>query len=246
MLGDAVVLAAGNSTRIAPLGGGLPKPLLPVQGEPILLRNIRWLARAAVRNLWVNLHYRGDLIRAALGDGSRWGVTIRYSEEPTILGTAGGVRKVLAALADPFLVVYGDNLVELDLAAFCTAHARHGAAVSVALFDEAMPNTGIAGGRVSLGAEGRVTGFVEGGAGKGEGGVGSFINAGVYAVQRTVLEGFPEGQFLDWGKDVFPSLIARGVKIFGYKIDGYCLGLDTPASYERGMELISTGRVRLS
>ena len=115
MLVDAVLLAAGNSTRIAAVGGGIPKPLLPVQGEPILVRNVRWLAGAGVRRIWVNLHYRGDLIRAALGDGSAWGVEIRYSEEPTILGTAGGVRKLLSSLGETFLVVYGDNLVDLDL-----------------------------------------------------------------------------------------------------------------------------------
>ena len=105
MLVDAVVLAAGKSTRIASLWGGIPKPLLPVQGEPVLVRNVRWLANAGVRNLWVNLHYRGDLIRAALGDGSAWGVGIRYSEEPTILGTAGGVRRLLPELGETCLVV---------------------------------------------------------------------------------------------------------------------------------------------
>ena len=249
MLSDAVVLAAGKSTRIASVGGGLPKPLISVQGEPILARNVRWLANAGVRNLWINLHYRGDLIRAALGDGSRWGGRIRYSEEPTILGTAGGVRKVLSSLGETYLVVYGDNLLELDLAAFCEAHARRAADVSIAVFDEAGVNTGIAGGRVELGDDERVTAFVEGGAGKGEGGVGvSFVNAGVYAVEHAVLEAFPENQFLDWGKDVFPALLLPPgrARIFGYPIEGYCLALDTPTSYERGMALISSGQVRLS
>ena len=137
-----MVLAAGKSTRIAPVGGGVPKPLLAVQGESILVRNVRWLAGAGVRTIWVNLHYRGDLIRAALGDGSVWGVAIRYSEEPTILGTAGGVRKVLSELGHTFLVVYGDNLVELDLGAFVESHLRRRADVSIALFDDSTPNTG--------------------------------------------------------------------------------------------------------
>src|SRR5437899_4372313 len=61
---DAVLLAAGNSTRIAAVGRGVPKPLLAVQGEPILVRNVRWLAGAGIRDIWVNVHYRGDLIRA--------------------------------------------------------------------------------------------------------------------------------------------------------------------------------------
>ena len=239
---DAVLLAAGNSTRIATVGRGVPKPLLAVQGEPILVRNIRWLAGAGIRHIWVNVHYRGDLIRAALGDGAAWRVRIRYSEEPTILGTAGGVRKLLPWLSETFLVVYGDNLVQLDLPALIASHRARRAEVSIALFDERTPNTGMAGGRVALGDDDRVASFVEGPA---DSKAGPFVNAGVYAVEKGVLADFPEGRFLDWGKDVFPVLVARGARLSGYRIEGYCLGLDTPASYERGMALISSGQVRL-
>ena len=242
MLVDAVLLAAGNSTRIAAVTGGIPKPLLPVQGESILVRNVRWLAAAGVRHIWVNLHYRGDLIRSALGDGAAWGVEIRYSEEPTILGTAGGARKLLSSLRETFLVVYGDNLIQLDLRAFVESHLARRADISIAVFDERSPNTGLAGGRVALGADDVVVSFVEG-AGDGDG--APFVNAGVYAVEKRVLEGLPEGRFLDWGKDVFPSLLAGGARILGHRVEGYCLGLDTPASYERGMALISSGQVRL-
>ena len=239
---DAVLLAAGNSTRIAAVGGGIPKPLLPVQGEPILVRNVRWLAGAGVRRIWVNLHYRGDLIRAALGDGSAWGVEIRYSEEPTILGTAGGVRKVLSSLGKTFLVVYGDNLVQLDVGAFLESHITRRADISIAVFDERSPNTGLAGGRVALGVDDVVVSFVEG---AGHGTAAPLVNAGVYAVESRVLRDSPEGSFLDWGKDVFPSLLAGRARILGYRIEGYCLGLDAPASYERGLALIESGQVRL-
>jgi NDP-sugar pyrophosphorylase family protein len=240
MSADAVLLAAGKSTRIATVGRGIPKPLLLVQGESILVRNVRWLARDGVRRIWVNLHYRGDLIRTALGDGAAWGVQIRYSDEPTLLGTAGGVRNVLSSLSETFLVVYGDNLVQLDVRAFLELHTTRRADISVAVFDGRSPNTGLAGGRVALGADDAVVSFVEGAAE----GQGAFVNAGVYAVENHVLKDFPPG-FLDWGKDVFPSLLARGARVMGYRIEGYCLGLDTPASYERGMSLINSGQVRL-
>lgn len=239
---DAVLLAAGNSTRIAAIGAGLPKPLLPIQGEPILVRNVRWLAAAGLQDIWVNLHYRGDLIRAALGDGGAWGVRIRYSEEPRILGTAGGVRKLLSSLGETFLVVYGDNLVDLDLRAFIESHIRRRADVSIAVFDEGNPNTGMAGGRVALEGENVVISFVEG---EADGRLAPFVNAGVYAVEDHVLRDFPEACFLDWGRDVFPTLLARGARVLGYRIEGYCLGSDTPASYERGLALIGSGRVPL-
>jgi NDP-sugar pyrophosphorylase family protein len=95
------------------------------------------------------------------------------------------------------------------------------------------------GGHVRLGEGERVVAFTEGGAGA------SFVNAGVYAVERRVLEGFPPEVFLDWGKDVFPALLSRGARVSGYPIVGYCLGLDTPARYERGVALIDSGQVRL-
>lgn len=239
---DAVLLAAGRSTRIAAVAEGLPKPLLPVQGESILVRNVRWLAAAGVRRIWVNLHYRGDLIRAVLSDGSAWGVRVQYSEEPIILGTAGGVRKVLSFLGDTFLVVYGDNLVDFDVQSFLGWHLKERADITLAVFDQKIPNTGIAGGRVELDGTGAVVAFVEGASEVDD---APFVSAGVYAVQRDALAPFPEDRFLDWGKDVFPMLLGRGSRLMGYPIDGYCLGLDTPESYQRGMSLISSGQVIL-
>ncbi len=254
MLSEAMVLAAGKSTRITEIGGGLPKPLLPIRGEPILVRNIRWLEAAGVPRIWVNLHYRGDLIRTTLGDGSSWGVAIQYSEEPTILGTAGGVRQVLDALGDRFLVVYGDNLFDFDLERFIATHQSTRADVTIALFDEQSPNTGMAGGRVVVDDTDRVVSFVEGvltpwpphpsedGERRSQ---SELVNAGAYVVERHVLEPFAQNTFLDWGKDVFPALLAKGARLQGYRIEGYCLALDTPASYERAMELISSRQVVL-
>src|SRR5260370_4388265 len=215
MPSDAVLLAAGNSTRIATVGRGIPKPLLPVQGEPIFVGNVRWLAGAGVNRIWVKLHSRGDLIRAALGDGAAWGVQSRYSEGPTILGTAGGVRNVLSSLSETFLVVYGDNLVQLDVGAFLELHTTRRADISIAVFDERAPNTGLAGGRVALGGDDAVVSFVEGAAE----GQAAYVNAGVYAVESHVLKAFPPGCFLDWGEDVFPSLLARGARVMGYRIE---------------------------
>jgi mannose-1-phosphate guanylyltransferase len=238
---EAIVLAAGRSERIALVAGGTPKPLLAVQGEPIIVRNIRWLRSAGLRRLWVNLHYRGDLVRQALGDGRALGVEIRYSEEREILGTAGAVRRVLPQLDPTALVVYGDNLLNFGLDQLRQFHHDRNADVTIALFDDHTPNTGIAGGRVSLDGDRRVIGFVEG----RQGAATAYVNAGVYLAKRDVLQVFPEDKFLDWGKDVFPRLIKEGCRVFGYSIDGYCLGLDTPDSYHRGMELIESGSVRL-
>jgi NDP-sugar pyrophosphorylase family protein len=152
------------------------------------------------------------------------------------------VRQVLDALGERFLVVYGDNLVELDLEGLVAAHLRRRADVSIAVFDALTPNTGMVGGRVVLDDGDRVVSFAEG---VEEDTAARHVNAGVYVVEKRVLADLPVGRFFDWGRDIFPALLARGARVHGYPIEGYCLGLDTPGKYERGLALINSGQVKL-
>jgi NDP-sugar pyrophosphorylase family protein len=131
----ALVLAAGKSTRITSVSGGHPKPLIRIVGETILGRNLMWLAGEGVRKIWINVHYRPEEIQEAVGDGSRFGVSVRYVHEPKLLGTAGAVRNLAAEWKETFLVVYGDSLVRLDLRAMFRVHRVHHAVATVALFD---------------------------------------------------------------------------------------------------------------
>ena len=238
----ALLLAAGKSTRIHPVTKGLPKPLLEIDGEPIIFRNLRWLASQGIEDVFVNLHYRPDDIRAAVGDGARFGVRVTYSPEEAILGTAGAAKNLEAQLGDPFLVVYGDNLLSTDLGAMRRAHAETGATVTIALFDrERHPHTGIAGGRVRCDADGRITAFVEGASDE----VSSLVNAGVYVVDAEAMARAPVDTFFDFGKDMFPQMLAEGVHLHGHQISEYCLGIDTPESHTVALELIASGRVKL-
>ena len=236
-----LVLAAGWSTRIRAVAGDLPKPLLAVAGRPILDHTLRWLAASGVRDVWINLHYEGEQIRRFVGTGARHGLRVRYSEEDPILGTAGAVKKLEREWTQTFLVVYGDNLVRFTLAPLLERHRQSGAFVTVALFDPARhPFTGIAGSRVVM-VDGLIQRFTEG-APECEGGL---VNAGVYAVEPAIGRFIPDGQFCDFGRDVFPRLLAEGAPLGGHVIDGYCLGLDAPGPLARGLELIRSGEVRI-
>lgn len=118
----AMLLAAGLSTRLGPLGKALPKPLLPVCDTPILRYGIAMLRGHGVRDVVINLHHHGDLIRKELGDGSALGVRIQYSEEDPVLGTAGGLKKALPLLDpdghdEPFLSLNGKLIFDLDVPA---------------------------------------------------------------------------------------------------------------------------------
>lgn len=235
----AIVLAAGKSTRIATVAGDLPKPLLPLAGEAILARNLRWLADQGIRHAWINLHYQADKIRQAIKDEPH-GVRITYVEEPTILGTAGAVRNIAGEWNDTVLVVYGDNLISTDLAAMLQGHRRRQAVISIALFDRNRhPHTGIAGGRVRIDADQRIEQFVEG----ADDALSSLVNAGVYLIEPAIVARIPSGQFFDFAKDLFPRLLAEQQPLYAHLIDGYCLGIDTPDSYQRALALLETGRL---
>ncbi len=237
----ALLLAAGLGSRIRTVAGDLPKPLMPFAGAPVLAHNLRWLARGGVRRVWINLHYGADRIRAAIGDGEAYGLVIHYVYEPELLGTAGALANIADAVTEPMLVVYGDSLVRCDLEVLEDAHRSAGAEATVALFDrDRHPHTGIAGGRVLLDKAGRVTAFVE-----GAGSASGLVNAGVYAIEPSILDLIPHGRLVDFGRDVFPAMLDQGRALRGWVMGdaAYCLGLDTPESHAEGLRLLETGQV---
>jgi NDP-sugar pyrophosphorylase family protein len=245
MVDGVLVLAAGKSTRISPLSAGVPKPLLEFGGKGLIEWTLDWLSAAGVAEVWINLHYRAELVRSTLGDGSRHGVRINYAHEPELLGTAGAWRNVAADWNATSLVVYGDNVMRFGLADFLAAHRRSGAAGTVAVFDPARhQNTGIAGGHLRLAEDGRIEEFREG---EPPGpGARAYVNAGAYLLEPEVLASIPPG-FQDFGRDIFPRLLAGG-RLQGHIIeeDGFCLGLDTPESFAVARRLLGEGEVRLS
>lgn len=241
MTGSALVLAAGFGSRIA--AAGEPKALLVFRGRPLIEWNLVWLAASGVRDIWINLHHRGGEIRAALGDGARFGVRIRYAAEREILGTAGGWRAVSAALGERAFVIYGDNLMRFELEALAAAHAASAGACTVALYDAARhANTGIAGGHAELDGHGKIVAFREG---VPPADAAWLVNAGAYVVERRAAGWVADG-CADFGRDVFPRLAAAG-ELRGHVIEdsGFCLGLDTPECFARAEHMAAGGVVTL-
>ena len=138
----ALVLAAGLRTRLRPLTFVRAKPALPIGGEPLVRRIIRWLAANGIREIVVNLHHLPATVTAVLGDGSDLAVRIRYSwEQPLVLGTAGGPRRALDIIGvERFFIVNGDTLTDLDLAALALAHEEAGALATLALTSNPEPH----------------------------------------------------------------------------------------------------------
>ena len=223
----ALVLTAGHGTRLKPLSDVRAKPAIPVAGEPMVRRIIRWLAARRVSDLVLNLHHRPETIAAAVGDGSDLSVRVRYSwEQPQVLGSAGGPRLALPLLgADTFLVVNGDTLTDLDLEALIDAHARGQALVTLAL----VPNREFDRyGGVQLDGEGRVTAFVR----RGAGAEGSWHFIGVQIVNASVFAPLDPGAPAQSIGGVYDALIRSAPgSVRGFRSETTFWDVGTVADY---------------
>jgi len=225
----AVILAAGKSQRLGAAAGDLPKPLIPLRGKPVIVHNILKCVEAGIIDLCINLHHLPEKVKSALGDGSQFGAKITYHHEPTLLGTAGGVKGFSDELRDcHVLVVYGDNLNTIPLPPLLDQHFSSGADVTVALFKQ----KDVSGSGVAVCDEkNRILRFVEKPNREELASLGEqefyWANAGVYLLESRLLADIPEG-FYDFGKDAFPKWLAAGVKLVGMKSEGAVTAIDTP------------------
>jgi mannose-1-phosphate guanylyltransferase/mannose-1-phosphate guanylyltransferase/phosphomannomutase len=235
----ALILSAGRGERLRPLTDERPKTMMPIDGCPLLEYHVVLLRELGVRELAVNLHHKPEVVMAHFGDGSGWGVSIRYSLEEELLGTAGAARRVAPFLgAGTFVVLYGDNLMDFDLRPLFELHERAGAIATLAVVDGLPPT---AAGIVSLDAEGRVTRFLEKPLPQQV--FSSLVNAGIYVMEPEVLDFIPSQGPSDFGRDVLPSLIAAGRLVYAREMEGYLSGIDTPELYRAVEADVRSGRL---
>jgi len=223
----AMILAAGKGTRLYPFTETLPKPMLLVAGSPVLAHIIEWLRRYGIHQIIINLHYHSEVIREYFNDGSESGVEIIYSMETELLGTAGGVKKMEAFFDDPFLVVYGDVLTDLDLSALLAYHQLHcGSPHATLALDRRKDRAQC--GIVEINRNGRIQNFVE--KPHSGGNCSPWVNSGIIILDKTLLKKIPENQFCDFGRDVFPGWLHSGIALYGWKMpdSSYLIDMGTP------------------
>ncbi len=213
----AYIMAAGLGTRLYPLTGLTSKPMVPILNRPVLEHLLNLLRRHGVREAGANLHYHPDKIRDYFGDGSAFGLDLRYNLERELLGTAGGARAFRELLGGgTFVVVSGDGLTDIDLTAFVAAHRRSGGIASLAVKQVDEPSLY---GVVVHDASGRITGFQEKPAAADA--LSDLCNCGIYAFEPAIFDYVPAGAFVDWAKDVFPALLAADVPFYCWRLEGY-------------------------
>ncbi|HEY1917687.1 MAG TPA: mannose-1-phosphate guanyltransferase [Streptosporangiaceae bacterium] len=235
----AVVMAGGEGTRLRPMTANQPKPMLPVVNRPIMEHVLRLLKRHGFTDTVVTVQFLASLVRNYFGDGEDFGMSLQYATEEAPLGTAGSVRNAADALTgEPFLVISGDALTDLDLSALVKFHKRNGAAVTVAL--SRVPNP-LEFGIVIAAEDGRIQRFLE----KPSWGqvFSDTVNTGIYVMEPEVLEEVPAGEVWDWSADVFPRLLERGVPVYGWVGEGYWEDVGSHESYLKAQADVLAGRV---
>ncbi len=236
---QALILVGGEGTRLRPLTSNLPKPVVPLAGQPFMWYMLQWLRSHGVDDVVLSCGFLAGGVREVLGDGSALGIRLRYVEEPKPLGTGGALKYAEDLLQERFVMLNGDVLTDIDLTAQLAAHERTGARGTIALIAVQDPS---AYGLVRQRADGSVSEFLEK-PGPDQIVDTNLVNAGVYILEREVLDGMaPSGTNISIERDLFPTLVDG--RLYGYEVDGYWLDIGTPERYLQATFDILEGNVR--
>jgi NDP-sugar pyrophosphorylase family protein len=224
----ALLLTAGLGTRLRPLTYARAKAAVPVNGDPLARRIIRWLAGRGIHEFVLNLHHRPATIASVIGDGSDLGVRVRYSWEQPVLGSAGGPRHALPLLTEhgerPFLIVNGDTLTDIDINAILQAHTESGALVTMAVIPNPRPDKY---GGVRVDADRRVTGFTRPGSTDP-----SFHFIGIQAAEPRAFVTLEDGVPAESVNALYPRLIAESPQnVTAFVCEGAFSDIGTPRDY---------------
>jgi dTDP-glucose pyrophosphorylase/CBS domain-containing protein len=228
---EAVIMAGGFGKRLHPLTNDTPKPMLPIDGRPLMEVAVSRLYQAGVRRVSVTTHYLPEKIFEHFGDGHKFGVDLNYVNEVDPLGTAGALR-LLPPWKGTLLVMNGDILTDVNFDTLRRFHREHKAALTVAVrkYDFSVPY-----GVVET-SGGIVAGIVE------KPTLEFFVNAGIYLLEPECREYIPEGTRFDM-PDLIRNLIADGRVAASFPIIEYWLDIGRPTDYEQAQQDMRNGRV---
>ena len=226
-----MILAAGEGQRLGEITKNIPKPMIEVNGKPVLEHNLEMCRKAGVNDIYINLHHLPDKIRNYFDDGSNYGVNIKYNFEPELLGTAGALLPFKKNLKDDsFFVIYGDNYISFDLMHLKLFNEKMNADISILFhWRKDVSNSGIA----IFNNKDRITKFVEKPLDPNDN--GDWVNAGVYYIETFSIIDLIEIRD-DFGVDVFPRLLSMDYDLFGLKTSSELIAIDTPELLVKGQK----------
>ena len=219
----AILLVGGFGTRLMPLTRNTPKPMLTVAGLPVTEHQLMMAKKAGITQVVLATSYLSDVFTPYFGDGSQWGMSIKYAVEKEPLGTGGAIRNAAQLLdtQESVVILNGDVLSSHDLTEQIRQHEAHDADVTLHL---TQVQDARAFGCVPTDSEGRVTAFLE----KMENPVTNQINAGCYVFNPRVISSIPIDTVVSVERETFPALVSNSAKVFGYLENAYWLDIGTP------------------
>lgn len=235
---QALILAGGKGTRLRPLTVYTPKPIVPVMNRPLMLYQVDLLKKAGITDVTLSLSYQPDKIEQIMGNGSEFGVNLRYITEANPLGTGGAYRFAADSTIETTVVFNGDILTDLDLTAMIKFHRETKAEATIALSPVDDPTRyGVA----QTGEDGRILRFVEKPDAAQLSELSNTINAGVYILEPSILELIAKDTNRSFEYHVFPDILERGLPFYGFVMSGeYWLDIGTPESYLKAhLDLLS-------
>jgi mannose-1-phosphate guanylyltransferase len=234
---QAVILVGGEGTRLRPLTSTVPKPVVPLVDRPFISYMLEWLREHGVDDVIMSCGFLASGVRNVLGDGSGYGIKLRFVEEPDPRGTAGALKFAESMLDERFLMLNGDVLTDIDLTGQIAQHERTGACATLALVPVEDPS---AYGLVHLQEDRSVRDFVE--KPSSDAIDTNLISAGAYVLERSILELVEPERNVSIEREVWPRLIGDG--LYGFPCDSYWLDIGTPERYLQATFDILEGNVK--
>jgi len=240
----AMVLAAGLGTRLRPLTNSLPKPLLPLGPHSLLVWNLLLLRKHGVTEIMINLHYLGEQIQAVIGNGQELGLKVSYSTEPVLLGTGGGLKQVEPFFeGEPFLVINGDTIFDLDLSALISHHRQADAIATMVVRDDpdvekwGVLETDVQGQVLTIIGKGRPNS-------RDEGTLTRRMFAGIHVIDPVLLRHIPAGVPSSI-IEAYVLWLERDAMVSSYPLAGYWSDVGTPDRYAQVQHDFDSGLLRL-
>ncbi|MBI4208248.1 MAG: nucleotidyltransferase family protein [Deltaproteobacteria bacterium] len=229
----AMILAAGLGTRLQPHTHHTPKPLLQIHGEPILYYTLRWLKHYGVQEVWVNLHHLGEQIEKILGEGSRFGLTIRYSKENSLLGTAGGVRHAVERFKNQrLLVVNSDFVSTINLKALMEYHHKKGGMATLVLRKNPDPSLY---GKISIDRQGRIRDLL-GRLQPPFKDLKELMFTGIQILEPELIQEIPSGNYSL--TDLYLKAIEKDKPLYGRRTEEWWVDLGTLEQFDKAPQQI--------
>jgi mannose-1-phosphate guanylyltransferase/phosphomannomutase len=235
----AFVLAAGVGTRLRPLTSNIPKPMIPILDKPVLHYTFSNLWKYGFTDACVNTYYMSDIITDYFGK-NKTGIRIEFSKEKTLLGTAGAIKKKEDFFDDTFVVMSGDGFSDVNLKKVLEFHKKKKSLATIVLkkvlsrFEYGIAVTN---------KSGEIKKFVEKPSWSDV--FNDEVNTGIYVFEPEIFNYIPKDTFFDFSMDLFPLMMKKGKKIFGYLMDEYWTDIGNIFEYKKGVFDVLDGKLNL-